>query len=64
MQIFVRIVILPDTVGLYYMSLLDRLTSYLADKNAITEELKVYIAEFKAIGVHTKASEAVFPLGR
>ena len=36
------------------MSLLDRLTSYLAGKNALTEELKVYIAEFKAIGVHTK----------
>ena len=58
---FVRIVILPDTVGLYYMSLLDRLTSYLAGKNALTQELKVYIAEFKAIDVHTKASEAVFP---
>ena len=46
------------------MSLLDRLTSYLAGENALTEELKVYIAEFKAIDMHTKASEAVFPWGK
>ena len=46
------------------MSHLDRLTSYLEGKNALTEELKLHIAEFKATDTQKQASEAVFPWGK